>query len=206
MSDGHVLQEVGRYLRGLLFAGLRGNDDLGSKFSTVNSISLGSPAQLTDGDLSTTSVLLSLYLYQIQPNGQLNNQALIPYGDGRTHYPPLSLDLYYLLTPLSKSPEDDLAILGRAMQILAANPTLSGDFLSSRLQPSRGEARLTLHPIDSEERSRIWSAFTKPYRLSVCYKLQNISIDSEREPESGPPVVESLVDVRAVASSGGGAP
>jgi hypothetical protein len=92
------------------------------------------------------------------------------------------------------------------MQILAANPTLSGDFLSSRLQPSRGEARLTLHPIDSEERSRIWSAFTKPYRLSVCYKLQNISIDSEREPESGPPVVESLVDVRAVASSGGGAP
>jgi hypothetical protein len=68
MSDGHVLQEVGRYLRGLLFAGLRGNDDLGSKFSTVNSISLGSPAQLTDGDLSATSVLLSLYLYQIQPN------------------------------------------------------------------------------------------------------------------------------------------
>jgi hypothetical protein len=206
MSDARVLQEISRYLRGILFDSLRGEDELGSKFTVVNAISLGSPVQLADGDLSAASVLLSLYLYQILPNGQLNNQALIPYGNGRMHYPPLSLDLYYLLTPLSKSPEDDLAILGRAMQILAANPILRAGFLGSRLQPHAEEARLMLHPIDSEERSRIWSAFTKPYRMSVCYKLQSVSIDSEREPESGPPVVESLIDVRQVAPSGGGAP
>lgn len=205
MSDARVLQEISRYLRAILFESLRGSDELGSKFTSENTISLDSPAQLASGDLSATSVLVSLYLYQILPNGQLNNQPLIPYGNGRMHYPPLSLDLYYLLTPLSRSPEEDLAILGRAMQALAASPILRAGFLSSRLDPPPGEARLTLYPIDSEERSRIWSAFTTPYRMSVCYKLQSISIDSEREPESGPPVVESLVDVRAIEAFGGGA-
>src|SRR6266542_4670200 len=101
MSDFQVLQEISLRLRQILFQGLRGNDEVGSKFTSINAISLGSPAQLAGGDLDVSQVLLSLFLYQVLPNPSLNNRPLIPYGVGRQVYPPLSLDLFYLLTPFS---------------------------------------------------------------------------------------------------------
>ena len=120
MSDFRVLQEISLHLREVLLAGLAGSDEVSRQFTSSDNISLDSPAALSANG-GTPSVLLSLYLYQVFPNSQLNNASLIPIGNDQHQYPPLSLDLFYLLTPMSNSPEANLVILGHSMQILVAN-------------------------------------------------------------------------------------
>ena len=61
-----------------------------------------------------------------------------------------------------------------------------------------------INPVTLEELTRIWNAFSQPYRLSVCYKVQVVSIDSARAPQQGPPVTERLLDVHQIVLSNGG--
>lgn len=204
MSDYRVLQDLTLHLRQLLFQGLTGDDEVSGNFTSINTISLASPAQLADGSGSGVSQpLLSLYLYQVLPNAHLNNRPLVPVSPGEQRYPPLSLDLFYLLTPLSTSPEDNLVILGRSMQILAANAIVQASFLDSDLRPSRPEVRVMINPVNLEELTRIWNAFNQSYQLSVCYQVHVVSIDTARAPEEGPPVVERLVDVHQIVQGNG---
>ena len=192
MSTSQVLREISDRIRQLLVNGL----DIDS-----SRISLGSPTQVGDGNGSDGEIsdpLLSLYLYQLLPQGQLNNQTPIPNSRGDRPYPPLNLNLYYLLTPLENNPESSLLTLGSAMQVLAAAPMIQASFLESTLLPSPPEARLTLNPLPLEEVTRIWSAFNQPYRLSVCYKVQGVSMDSIRLPRSETPVQEPVLDVHQI--------
>lgn len=200
MSDFQVLQDISLHLRQVLFNGLTGNDVASGAFTAVKNISLASPARIADKSApGAAEALLSLYLYQVTPNPHLNNQPLIPAGPGQQHHPPLTLDLHYLLTPLLTAPEDNLVVLGRAMQMLEANPVVRANFLDSRLRPKRPEARLTINPVTLEELTRIWNAFNQPYRLSVCYQVRGIAVDSARQPEKGPPVTERLLDVHQIS-------
>ena len=193
MSDFRVLQDISLRLRTVLFDGLNG-----SEFTSENNISLNSPAEIDDR--GNSNILLSLYLYQVLPNTHMNNYNLIPIGEEMHQYPPLSLDLFYLLTPVSNSQEENLVILGHAMQILAANPIIGANFLDSLLRPNPPEVRVTINPVDLEELTRIWNAFNEPYSLSVCYKVQGTSLDSVRAPVQEADVVESLVDVHQIVS------
>jgi len=199
MSDYRVLQEISLHLRRLLLESLSGLDPIGAQFSSENSISLDSPPRIADQSAPNAGrACLSLYLYQVAPNAHINNHPMIPAGPGRQQYPPLSLDLHYLLTPVSQKPEDNLVILGRCLQTLAANPTIRATFLDSWLPDSSQQARVSLDPVSLEELTRIWNAFNAAYRLSVCYVVQSVAIDSARAPQEGPPVATSLVDVHRI--------
>ncbi|NJN18736.1 MAG: DUF4255 domain-containing protein [Oscillochloris sp.] len=199
MSDYRVLQEVGLYLRNLLFEYLRTNDALTTRFTSENNISLDSPANLADvGRPGVASALLSLYLYQVTPNNHVNNTGYLPAVGGQQFFPPISLNLSFLLTPLNSSPEDSLITLGHAMQILAAHSVIRAGFFDSRLQPKTPEVKLAINPVTLEELTRIWNAFNQPYRLSVCYQVQYVAIDSIRQPKAGPPVIERLLDVHQI--------
>ncbi|MCH8988045.1 MAG: DUF4255 domain-containing protein [Chloroflexi bacterium] len=197
MSDYRILQDISLHIRGLLFDGLAGDDEVGGSFTSENNISLASPADLADGN---SDVLVSLYLYQVLPNAHMNNQNLIPIGNDQQQYPPVSLDLSYLLTPMGASPEEDLVILGHSVQILAANSIVRANFLDSDFRTSRPEIRITANPVNLEELTRIWSAFNEPYRLSVCYQVQAVAVDSSRTPLEERAVLESLIDVHQTTS------
>jgi hypothetical protein len=206
MSDYKVFREISHDIRHELFNGIKTTE--GINLTSETEISLDSPVKLSDGGGRTgeaSQVKLSLYLYQILPNSHINNRQLIPSNNGKQHYPPLSLNLFYLLTPLDNSPETCLLILGRAMQVLAAHPIIRNSFLDSELRPDPPEVRLTLNPLNLEEMTRIWNAFNQPYRLSVCYQVQVVSIDSIRLPVEEPPVKERLLDVHQMVASNGGA-
>jgi hypothetical protein len=201
MSDYRVLQEISLYLRRLLFENLRGDDPVGSEFSSEHSISLDSPPRIADNSApNANQARLSLYLYQVTPNAHLNNHAMIPAGFGQQQHPPLSLNLYYLLTPVGELPEDNLAVLGRCMQVLAANSTIRASFLDSWLRPEPPEVRVTINPVSLEELTRVWNAFNEAYRLSVCYVVQVVSIDSARSPQEEQPVSQRLLDVQQIVS------
>ncbi len=202
MSDHRVLLEVGLHLRALLFGYLRTNDALTTRFTSEVDISLDSPANLAgDNTPGAANALLSLYLYQVMPNPHVNNVGYLPDEGGTQRFPPLGLNLSYLLTPLSASAEDCLLTLGHAMQILAAHAVTRAGFLESALHPRTPELKLTVNPMSLEELTRIWNAFNLPYRLSVCYQVQFVAIDSLRQPRSDTPVTERLLDVHQVTGT-----
>ena len=59
-------------------------------------ISLESPADLENNN----SVRLSMYLYRIVENPYMKNRFPVEGAGGKARKPPLTLDLYYLLTPM----------------------------------------------------------------------------------------------------------
>jgi hypothetical protein len=204
LSDYRVLQEVSHYLRDLLLTYLSSIDTLTANFTSPNNISLDTPARIADGSApEATNAMLSLYLYQVTPNTHVNNRGYIPAGNGTLVFPPLSLNLFYLLTPLNNSPDDALATLGLAMQALAAHPVIRASFLDSTLHPEQPDMKIAICPVTLEELTRVWNAFNQPYRLSVCYQVQIVSIDSTHQPEVGPPVMERLVDVQQITGEEG---
>lgn len=200
MSDYRVLQDISLHIRGLLFDGLAGDDEVGSSFTSENNISLDSPADLADAN---SDALISWYLYQVLPNAHMNNQDMVPIRNDQQQFPPVSLDLSFLLTPMSNSPQEDLVILGHAIQILAANSIVRANFLNSDLRPMRPEVRITTNPVNLEELTRIWSAFNEPYRLSVCYQVQTVSIDSSRVPLEQRAVSAGLIDFSQIPPGNG---
>ena len=149
---------------------------------------------------------LNIYLYRVVENPYFKNRDWI--GDRSNPglpYPPLALNLLYLLTPYTKKVEDtDEAlshrILGDAMQVLHENPVLNeihdGTFDADRdldidLLNSFEKVKITLFPISMDEMSKIWSASGKPYRLSVIYEVSLVQI----APAIKPKVISSVMKV-----------
>jgi hypothetical protein len=208
LSDYRVLQEISMYLRRLAFEYLRSNDTLpdASRFTSEQNISLDSPARIEENEAPNASqARLSIYLYQVVPNPFINNRGYIPAGSGVQVFPPLSLNLYYLVTPLHDAPEDCLVTLGHVMQVFAAHAVIRARFLDSHLRPEQPDVKLSFHPTTLEDLMRIWNGFNQPYRLSVCYQVQAVAIDSIRQPQAGPPVMEQLVDLQQITGEHQGA-
>jgi len=150
-------------------------------------IGLASPAD--KGDLS-----LSLYLYNIKENGEHRQTHMIKRGQDSIQYPPMTVDLCYLLTPHSTAELqvralDEHRILGRAMQVIYDNAILRGSMLQGSLAEKNEEVRIVMDSIPAETLTRMWNFADNPYRLSVSYTVGPVNIDSNRI-KTAKPVLE----------------
>lgn len=127
---------------------------------------------------------LNLFLYQMQESAALKNldwQA--KRGEpGQLVPPPLSLNLFYLMTPYA--PNDGQngnaaqhEILGDAMRVFYEHPVVPEANLEPGLIDAREEIRIMLRTIDLDELSRVWATFTEPFRLSVLYEVSVVQLD-----------------------------
>lgn len=133
---------------------------------------------------------VNLFLYKVQENPMLKNMdwqikqnesdVLVP--------PPLSLNLFYLMTPYAvNDPQTGNAnaheILGDAMRVFYENPIVPQAYLDEGLQDAREQIKIMLNTLDLEELSKVWATFTQPFRLSVLYEVSVVQLDmlSERE-------------------------
>jgi uncharacterized protein DUF4255 len=145
-------------------------------------ITAASPADVSDD----TQPLLSFFLYQINENPHLKNESMTETSTGTLRYPPLSLNLYYLLTAYASSRETEHQVMGRAMQILHDNSVIRGSLLQGGLAGTFDEAVVAINAITLDDMNRLWSMFaSKPYRLSVTYRVSTALIDSTRERPAG---------------------
>jgi hypothetical protein len=94
-----------------------------------------------------------------------------------------------LLTPSiqvdngASDPVGDQRLLGRAMQIFNDQSVLRMD---SRQNPGQAEElHLSLASRTIEELAEVWEAMQQPYRLSVCYEVRSVRIDSQRRLQAG---------------------
>lgn len=118
---------------------------------------------------------VSLWIYLITENEFVKNAPPLRIADNQEQFPPLGLDLYYLLTPFGPSAEADLLILGRAMQALYDNGRTTLINPAARVAE---DLSINLFRRTLDELSRVWEALQEPYRLSVCYQVRITRVDS----------------------------
>jgi Pvc16 N-terminal domain len=121
---------------------------------------------------------LSLWLYQITENEHVKNAAPTPNGNGTSsHLPPMALNLFYLLTPLTTSGENDQQLIAKSIQVFYDNALVVVRNADNQVAE---ELRIIFCRVELEQLTRIWEALQEPYRLSVCYQVRVAHIDSLR--------------------------
>ncbi len=140
-------------------------------------VSLNSPADETV-DPGTTKPKVNLFLFRVTVNAFLQNRDWIPDGAANLLYPPLTLNLFYVLTPFAENKLDEHRVLGEAMRIFHDNGVVKAPDLKGSLENTPEEVKIELAPLATDDLTRIWTAFAKPYRLSVGYEVRTVTIDS----------------------------
>jgi hypothetical protein len=158
---------------------------------------------------------LNLFLYRVTENPHLKNQEM-PAAPG---FPLLSLDLHYLLTAFGDGEDSDLEaqiILGDAMRVLHDHSLITEglykvqdglpagvqkSILDGSLKDQFESVKIYLDPMSFEDLTKIWTAITKAYRLSVAYRVSVVQMESQRSkrfpmavgslPSSGPRIYAS---------------
>src|SRR5690606_37647369 len=125
-------------------------------------VGLAHPAD--KGDLN-----LSLFLYGVRENTDYRSSDYIDDG-GVLRYPPIALDLYYLVTAHSASDIlsrgiDEHRILGKTIQTLYDHSVLKGDQLVGSLQGSGQTIKIAKQDVPLET---VLTFFPdSPYKLSL---------------------------------------
>lgn len=150
---------------------------------------------------------INLFLYKTTENGYLKNQEIPDQGQPVSYgHPPLSLDLYYLITAYGTTTiQEDFVdetqahfLLGSAMRVLHDVPVVTEQLetstgqriLHESLRNQFEKVKLSLEPISLEDLSKVWTALTLPYRLSVAYMVSVVQIESQRPRRFPKPVGE----------------
>jgi uncharacterized protein DUF4255 len=148
------------------------------------------------GGISTAPARMTLFLFEVVEDATLRNRRphrFVTPPDWTLERPPVPLILRYLLTPWSGDRLTDHRILGRTLQVLHDGAILSGPQLRGGLAGTAEAIKLKLAPLSLEERSRVWYAVQRPYRLSLTYDVRVINIDSEVSTVRTPVRSRSLV-------------
>jgi hypothetical protein len=158
---------------------------------------------------------LNVFMHQATPNAALRNMGL-PSRDGngnRLSNPPLALDLHYLVTAYGTSDLQADVLLGYAMQLLHETPVLSrekirialnppsmpvdGGALPSVYQALRAsdladqyeQVKIAPATMNTEELSKLWSAFQAHYRPTAAYQVSVVMIEATQPARSPLPVL-----------------
>ena len=128
---------------------------------------------------------LSLFLYGVKESGDNRQTQMIPRGAGEIQYPPMAVDLHYMMTvrspaELQSRALDEQRILGRAMQVLYDNSVLRGSTVVGTLSERGEEVRIVMDNISGDGLLNMWNFADTPYRLTVNYTVGPVMIDSTR--------------------------
>lgn len=140
-------------------------------------IGLGSPAD------DKNDMALTLYLYLVKESGEIRRNEMVPKGTTKMQFPPVSLDLYYLVTAHSKSEAhvrhlDEHRILGKVIQIFYDNSILRGPQLRGSLAETNEEVRIVMNDLSLDIAIQFFPDM--PYKLSLSYAVGPVYIDSTR--------------------------
>jgi Pvc16 N-terminal domain len=164
-------------------------------------------------DATNANNRVNLFLYHVTRNAGWWNEGQ-PVRDGRgdrVASPPLAVDLRYLVTAYGLRDFHTEILLGHAMQLLHETPVLTRDAITKALSPTPPppnfpaalatsqlanqieQIKITHDPINTEEVSRLWSAFNVHYRPSVAYQVSVVLIELPRPRRASLPVLGRTV-------------
>lgn len=183
---------------------IQGVDEILYSLSTTAVASLVPKPDVTVGPLDgeEDTLRLNWFLYRVSPDPTYRNMEP-PNTGWRTARgnPPLALRLSYLLSafPAAKTTggdQEQFAHVGLAavMQAVYEN-AIVGDgspvltpTLATFVDPLIEPIRIVLEDLDLEAVTKIWTAASKPIRLSVGYGVSVVLIEPAKQHLAGPPV------------------
>ena len=143
--------------------------------------------------MPTNPAMLTIFLYEAIEDAASRNRPdrrrLAGPNAIEFERAPMALLLKYLITPWSGDAATDHRILGRAMQVLYDNAVLEGTQLQGSLANTNDTLKITITPLSMDERTKVWYAVQRTYRLSSAYEVRVVNLDSSRR-ETRPPVRE----------------
>jgi hypothetical protein len=155
---------------------------------------------------------LNLFLYQVTANAGWRNAAFPSRSDQgeRLTNTPLALDLHYLLSAYGKERLNAEILLGCAMHALHETPCLTRDAIRSALSSTAPQGdplgdmlralgasglaeqieqiKISPQALNTEEISKLWTAFQAPYRPTTAYLATVLLIESRRSTRPTLPV------------------
>ncbi len=175
MSSSSVISDVTQTLEELLRDGQLPKNSF--------DVSLKSPAD----EKVTTSMkpVVNLFLFRVSENPFAKNQDWQPVTPDTLRYPPLALNLSYVLTPYAENKLDEQRVFGEAMRVLYENAIVPTSALKGGLENTAEELKVDLCHMTFEQQTQIWTALGQPYRLSACYEVRMVFIDSATERAAG---------------------
>jgi len=182
LSSYMVIPAVSDALRQILWDGFRNDRRIARHIQSREEISLRNPTEA----VRDSAHRLSVWLYSVSQNEFVRNENPPREAKSGTSLP-LTLNLHYLVTPLSANGELDLMVIGKVLQIFSDIPAI---VLASELDDIHEELHILLARTPPDEMSRIWEALKEPYRLSLCYQIRAVRINSA----SGVPAAARVVD------------
>ena len=166
-----------------------------------------STPQPEDDQTAAEPTRVNLFLYRATENPALKNQ-MIPGQGHPSEYgnPPLSLVLHYLLTAYGATEDNGLVnetrahfLLGSAMRTLHDFPVITDGLMTVNSGPTQilhaslrdefEQIKICLNPLTLEDMSKVWTALTRPYRLSAAYTVSVVQIESRRLKTLAAPVL-----------------
>ncbi len=122
---------------------------------------------------------VGIFLYDIQEYEGVRANRMQDIGVGRQQYPPMYLDLYYMLTAYSASDRryrmsQEEQILGRVLQYFYDYPALSQEDPAMRIQ---------FQNVSTEDKFKLWNFPNEEYRVSLFYKVSPVVLESVRTRE-----------------------
>lgn len=219
MSSALAIAGITQVIKDLLNDGLI-NHDITSATGTTVTVTSVPPDRI---DLSSEPTQLNLFMYQATYNPGWRNESLPSHnarGD-RINNPPLALDLHYLLTAYGGGVElHSEILLGYGMQLMHETPVLLREaikkaiappatginvselplslraFATSGLADQVEQIKISPEMMNTEDLSKLWTAFGAKYRPTAAYKATVVLIESFRPLKPALPVRERKLYVR----------
>lgn len=187
MGDFGVIADVSAVIVESLTRALHGLSQVEPPIAELNDLS---------EPVSTPPPKLTVFLYEIAEDPTSRNRPhvrTLPPDPPATRKPPMALLLRYLITPWGGDQATQHRMLGRALQVFYDDAILDGAQLSGSLAASADQLHVTLTPLTLDQKSWVWYAIQKPYRLSLNYEVRVVNLDAVAEVQVRP-VLNRVID------------
>lgn len=129
------------------------------------------------------SFVVGVHPYDVEYLPESRNRGPIQLPDGNLQNPPISYSVKYMISISSKAEIanrgiDEQRILGRLMQVFADNSSIPEKYMSGALKMANEPIGINMQTIELEEKVKVWSMFSEPYKLSAFYTVGPINVDS----------------------------
>lgn len=212
MSSALAIASVTQVLRDLLNNGIIDRDVSGVTGGNVTVTCL--PPDRIDTSVGGEQSQLNLFMYMVTPNQGWRNQSM-PSLDAQGNWitnPYLALDLHYLLSAYSPNELHPEILLGYGMQLLFETPVLPRDAIRNSLTTPVGSftggtlpanlralsdsgladqvemIKIIPETLNTEEISKLWTAFQSNYRPTTAYRVTVVLIQAQKSTMSALPV------------------
>ncbi|MFF1509289.1 Pvc16 family protein [Streptomyces sp. NPDC058326] len=117
---------------------------------------------------------LHLCLYAVEPHSHVRNSPPVSTAAGYEP-PPLGLVLQYVMTYVGDRLEAQKR-LARVAQVFHSTPRLGPPELGAELRPAVRHLAVRLNSPGYEERTGLWNAYGREYRLALYYSVEVLSL------------------------------